>query len=216
MYGVVGPTGGDPFPTHGGVALLSYTWEDDAQKFSGYEHRELALMLVERLEEYLRRAGLPGFRRFMLDPGLEAAGAFTVFQWSAQPSYHGAAKAYQAGIENMNYSLLTYNATFAKRSNLYFAGDGYSLESGWMEPALRMALDATLHLLHNDPNAALNDPGCCGFHFATNYAPLATGPLGAAAAQRTRRLGKQTLSQVHGEERTPATRDTPVGCCAIS
>jgi tryptophan 2-monooxygenase len=44
---------------------------------------------------------------------------------------------------------LTYNQKYSAKSQLYFAGEGFSVEGGWTEPALRGALDAVVHLLQN-------------------------------------------------------------------
>eukprot|EP00656_Telonema_subtile_P001923 TRINITY_DN10834_c0_g1_i1.p1 TRINITY_DN10834_c0_g1~~TRINITY_DN10834_c0_g1_i1.p1 ORF type:complete len:165 (+),score=17.55 TRINITY_DN10834_c0_g1_i1:84-578(+) len=112
-----------------------------------------------------------------------------VWQWSKQPSYHGCAKAYQSGIENLNFSLLTHNKRTwtkgARRNRLYFAGDAYSLESGWMEPAQRMSADAVLNLLNQDPDTDLNSPG--GFKFDKDY--VTCFAMSNEASQRTMQLG---------------------------
>eukprot|EP00164_Ancoracysta_twista_P025741 GFYU01049625.1.p1 GENE.GFYU01049625.1~~GFYU01049625.1.p1 ORF type:complete len:139 (+),score=1.38 GFYU01049625.1:2-418(+) len=109
----------------------------------------------------------PKFADFMLDPTLKSPGSYTVWQWSKQPSYHGCAKAYQTGIEDLSFALLTHNRTNARRSRLYFAGDAYSMESGWMEPAQRMSLDAVLNLLNHDEDVKMGRPH--GFDFAADY-----------------------------------------------
>ena len=48
---------------------------------------------------------------------------------------------------NENYALLSYNEKHSKDSALYFAGDGYSLESGWLEPAMRGAINSVCHII---------------------------------------------------------------------
>jgi tryptophan 2-monooxygenase len=50
---------------------------------------------------------------------------------------------------NENYALLRYNQNYSANSGLYFAGEAFSLEGGWTEPALRSALDAVIHAIAN-------------------------------------------------------------------
>ena len=212
VYGLVAPTSTDPYPTTGGVALISYTWEDDAQKFMAYESADLVKMMLKRVEELF--AAFPSadskgrhrrkFSEFMLDPTLRTPGSYSVWQWSKQPSYHGCAKAYQTGIENLSFSLLTHNSTDAQRSRLYFAGDAYSMESGWMEPAQRMSVDAVLNLLNHDPDTQMGRP--LGFDFECDY--LHPAPISSHQSSLTRPLGI-TSSADHSS--SAAESKTPLG-----
>jgi tryptophan 2-monooxygenase len=64
---------------------------------------------------------------------------------------------------------LTYNQQYSKNSGLYFAGEAYSVEGGWTEPALRLGLDAALHLIFNTGGVFMN-----GFNFKTDYSTYNT------------------------------------------
>jgi tryptophan 2-monooxygenase len=100
-----------------------------------------------------------------------------VFQWTVQPTYHGCAKLYRQRGWEQCYDLLTYNQTYSAASNLYFAGESYSVEGGWTEPALRSAIDAVIHLINNSGGTFNN-----GFTFAnypaynTSFTPKETYP----------------------------------------
>jgi tryptophan 2-monooxygenase len=48
-----------------------------------------------------------------------------------------------------NHALVAYNETHSAKSKLYLAGEAYAIDGGWVESAMRMGLDAVLHLLHN-------------------------------------------------------------------
>ncbi len=73
----------------------------------------------------------------------------TVIRRSREPYYHGAAKLYRPHAWGQNFPLLAYNQDHSATSGLYFAGEGYSVEGGWTEPAVRSALDAVMHLINN-------------------------------------------------------------------
>lgn len=174
--------------TDAGIALISYTWEDDAQKFLAYKDEQaLALMLVKKVNEVLARSNIAHtIQDFMVDPSLNQPGSFSVWRWSLQPQYHGCARANQAGIENLSSLLLTFNSTYAAQSQLYFAGDAYSQESGWLEPAFRLGTDAALNLVYNDPDCTKQTFGGA-FNFSTDYTIGLT--VSSDMAQRTKNLG---------------------------
>jgi tryptophan 2-monooxygenase len=149
MYGYA--YGNDP-----GVLLASYTWEDDADKILAETatveaRREFGERCIRKLDHILRKASLlpsgkyESMRDFLADP-VEAR----VFQWRLQPDYRGCAKLYRARSWDDDYALLSYNQEKSGSSGLYLAGEGYSVEGGWTEPALRMALDAVIHLVRNN------------------------------------------------------------------
>ncbi len=140
-----------------GVLLLSYTWEDDANKLLALsknpdEKAFLAqqclgflddiLLSCENIQERISR---------YVDTSQPV-----VFQWALQPTYRGCAKLYRETSYNENFALLTYNQNFAKQSGVYFAGEAYSLEGGWTEPAIRLGIDAVLNLM-NDTGATFNN-----------------------------------------------------------
>lgn len=138
-----------------GVLLLSYTWEDDANKLdSEPDDAELAQRALATLDEITMVGS--GERISTYVDGSVA----TVFRWSRQSTYHGCAKLYRQRSWAMDYELLAHNQDWAKKSGLYFAGEGYSVEGGWTEPALRLALDAVIHIINDHGGKFLN-----GFSF---------------------------------------------------
>jgi tryptophan 2-monooxygenase len=130
---------GDP-----GVLLASYTWEDDALKLVPYTNAEVAQMVLDELD-----------RITFTTLGQKVSQYFTnvndavVFQWTEQLGYNGCAKLYRQRFWTQNYALLAYNQQYSQQSRLYLAGESYSVEGGWTEPALRAALDAVIRLIQN-------------------------------------------------------------------
>lgn len=145
-----------------GVLLLSYTWEDDANKLLALNHetatlkasnRALAQKCLKELDNLLLSCVNIQTR---ISPYVDNREP-TVIQWSKKPSYRGCAKLYRETSWNTDYLLLRYNQEMSARSNLYFAGEAFSVEGGWLEPALRSALDAVIHLIENTNGEFLND-----------------------------------------------------------
>lgn len=127
-----------------GALLLSYTWEDDATKLDTNESDEhLAKRCLLKLDRILVSCGKPPISSYV-DTTRPA-----VIHWSRVPNTRGCAKLYRAGSERGNKAILQHNQCNGKQSGLYFAGEGYSVEGGWTEPAMRMALDAVLHIIRN-------------------------------------------------------------------
>lgn len=129
-----------------GVLLVSYTWEDDATKLLSIPAEEaLAARCLAELDQIcMRSTGI----HTRISPCVDTHHP-VVIHWSRQPTYAGCSKLYRERMWNENRALLAYNQNHSARSSLYFAGDAYSLTSGWLEPALRSAVDATLHILMN-------------------------------------------------------------------
>lgn len=131
-----------------GVLLASYTWEDGANKFlPDMDKKELAKLCLQKLDEILMRCkniGQPVSQ--YVDTGKDPV----VIQWSEQETYRGCAKLYRETCWPDDYALLTYNQKYSAKSQLYFAGEGFSVQGGWTEPALRGALDAVVYLVHNN------------------------------------------------------------------
>lgn len=123
--------------------LASYTWEDDASKLLSLDDKTVAEMVLAELETVTTSTVGESIRQY-----IDASGA-VVFQWTMQPTYHGCAKLYRQRNWRQCYDLLAYNQTYAKASNIYFAGESYGTEGGWTEPALRTAMDAVIHLVNN-------------------------------------------------------------------
>ncbi len=130
-------------PSDPGALLASYTWEDDALKLLPYNDAQLAERVLGELDNILTSTVGKSIRPYV------NANDAVVFQWSLQPTYHGCAKLYRQRNWTQDYSLLAYNQQHSAGSRLYFAGENYSVEGGWTEPALRLALDAVIRLIKN-------------------------------------------------------------------
>ena len=129
-----------------GVLLVSYTWEDDANKFLASEDDEgLARELLNKLDDILRNCSNIGVP---ISPYVNTSQP-VVIQWAKQPSYRGCAKLYRERTEDENYTLLRYNQERSKHTNIYFAGEAFSVTGGWTEPAFRSALDAVIHIIND-------------------------------------------------------------------
>lgn len=136
-----------------GVLLVSYSWEDDANKFLAETDNEaFAKKCLEELDRLLMRSQNIGIR---ISQYVDTEKP-TVIQWSKRPSYRGCAYLYREITWNENYALLRYNQTYSQNSHLYLAGEAFSVEGGWTEPALRGGLDATIHLIRNTEGEFLN------------------------------------------------------------
>jgi tryptophan 2-monooxygenase len=142
-----------------GVLLVSYTWEDDANKLlADVDDESLARELLGGLDDTLTGCDNVKAR---ISPYVDQSRP-VVIQWARTPWYRGCAKLYRARSWDEDYALLRYNQDYSSESGLTFAGEGYSVEGGWMEPALRGGLDAVLHVIHNTGGTLLN-----GFDFRT-------------------------------------------------
>jgi tryptophan 2-monooxygenase len=141
-----------------GVLLVSYTWEDDANKLlADGDDIALAEALLAELDEILM--GCTNVAR-PISTYIDRSRP-KVIQWARKPSYRGCAKLYRERSWDDDYALLRYNQDYSRNSHLYFAGEAFTVEGGWTEPALRCALDAVIHLIHNVGGAFLN-----GFKFS--------------------------------------------------
>ena len=147
-------------PNDPGVILVSYTWEDDATKLESDDDATLGARCINELDRIcLQTLGTT------ISQYVDLSQPATVIHWEQQPTYRACAKLYREMSFDMDYSLLTFNQNQSASSGIYFAGEGYSVEGGWTEPALQSALDAVLNLLNNT-GATFSVPG---FDFATNY-----------------------------------------------
>jgi monoamine oxidase len=159
IYGIAVTTATRSDP---GVILVSYTWEDDAMKLeASRDDATLAHKCLAELDRILVRCeniGRP------ISPYVDTSKPPVVIHWERQPSYRGCAKLYRERSWNLDYALLTYNQQCSKASGLYFAGEAYSIEGGWTEPALRSGLDAVLRVIYHTGGTFLN-----GFAFETDY-----------------------------------------------
>jgi tryptophan 2-monooxygenase len=122
--------------------LLSYTWEDDATKLASFSDRDLVQRCADELDRILLRCQNV---QAAISPHLDLENA-RVQRWSTDPNALGCARLYRAGTYDDAVSLLRYNRDYGAVSGLYFAGEAYSVDAGWTEPALRGAIDAVIHL----------------------------------------------------------------------
>jgi tryptophan 2-monooxygenase len=159
LQGVYSYAAGDTDP---GVILVSYTWEDDANKFlaQGFDP-SLATGLLNLLDSILLRCTNI---QEAISPYVDTSQPPVIMQWSLMPTYLACAKLYHERSWDLDYALLRYNQTFSNASGIYFAGEGFSVEGGWTEPALRGALDAALHVIKNSGGTFVS-----GFDFAQDY-----------------------------------------------
>ncbi|MEM7255716.1 MAG: FAD-dependent oxidoreductase, partial [Pseudomonadota bacterium] len=127
-----------------GVLLASYTWEDDSLKLLPFSEQELVDLVTKELSRITRETVREDITDYIHEHQP------VTLQWIEQQGYSGCAKLYRQGDEALNEIDLAYNQEYASRSRLYFAGENYSVEGGWTEPALRSALDGVLRLLHHE------------------------------------------------------------------
>jgi tryptophan 2-monooxygenase len=139
-YAVTTPRIADP-----GVVLLSYTWDKLSEGLLGEsDDGALVSRCIATLDQMLKQGGISGKISDYVDERQSA-----VIHWYRQPTIRGAGRLYRAGIAQPNHALLRYNETHSAKSKLYLAGEAYAIDGGWVESAMRMSLDAVLHLLHN-------------------------------------------------------------------
>jgi tryptophan 2-monooxygenase len=152
-YGVTTPAISDP-----GVLLASYTWEDDANKLlASIDEEALAQRCLDKLDDILRES-----KNRLISPYVSRDQPKVIF-WAKMPTYRGCAKLTRSRSWDYDYSLLRYNQEHSAKSRIYLAGEAYSVEGGWTEPALRMALDAVIHIGMNT-----------GAKFVTGFNPNST------------------------------------------
>jgi monoamine oxidase len=144
-----------------GVLLASYTWEDDALRLLPYTNAEVAAMVLAELDRITTSTLGKDQTVSQYVTDLNDA---VVFQWSQQTGYNGCAKLYRQRNWSQNYALLAYNQQFSNNSLLYLAGETFSVEGGWTEPALRMALDAVIRIIQNSGGSFVP-----GFDVANDY-----------------------------------------------
>lgn len=125
--------------------LLSYTWEDDATKLAAFSDGELVEKCVQELDRILLRCSNVGSR---ISPFIDAANA-RVQRWVTDRNALGCAKLYRAGTYQDAVGLMSYNRDYSSQSGLYFAGESFSVDAGWTEPAMRGAVDAVINLCTN-------------------------------------------------------------------
>jgi tryptophan 2-monooxygenase len=126
-----------------GVILASYTWEDDSLKLLPFDQQKLVDLVLTKLRQITVETVQQDITEYIVKD------APVMIQWINEPTYDGCAKLYRQRDEGANFIDLSYNQDFGSQSHLYFAGENYSVEGGWTEPALRSALDGVMQLLHH-------------------------------------------------------------------
>ncbi|HLP56073.1 MAG TPA: FAD-dependent oxidoreductase [Fluviicola sp.] len=127
-----------------GVVLASYTWEDDSLKLLPFDEKELSRIVMSKLRQItMETVGQDITEHF------DHSKPVTI-QWIEQPTYVGCAKLYRTRNQDSNMLDLSYNQNYSAESKLYFAGENYSVEGGWTEPALRSGLDCVMQYLHHN------------------------------------------------------------------
>ncbi|MCY4313142.1 MAG: FAD-dependent oxidoreductase, partial [Gammaproteobacteria bacterium] len=152
-----------------GVLLVSYTWEDDATKLLAIDDGYIGQFLLNKLDEICQSTLEESIIQYV-----DTSSDPTIIHWSTRSYYNGCAKLYRQRNWALNYALLTYNQVHSNSSKIYFAGENYSVEGGWTEPALRMALDATINILKNSNGTFNNgfDPNANYPQYDTTFAPV--------------------------------------------
>lgn len=162
-----------------GVLLASYTWEDDASKLLALDEASVKKLVLDTLDQVTGSTVGEKISDYVVREG------GVVFQWSLQPTYSGCAKLYRQRNWEMNYDLLAYNQEHGASSRMYFAGESYSVEGGWTEPAQRLALDAVIRLIHDSGGSFHNGFGFSDYpRFDTGFAPPSQYPPGNIPAAR--------------------------------
>lgn len=146
-------------PDDQGAILASYTWEDDSLKLLPYSVEELSDLVLAKLREIT--VGTVGVD---VTKYIDASHPVHI-QWITERHYHGCSKLYRERNWDENFAVMSYNQEHSASSGLYFAGENYSLEGGWTEPALRTAIDAVLHVVRN-AGGTFTHPD---FDFARDY-----------------------------------------------
>ena len=146
-----------------GVLLASYTWEDDATKFVADTDSDatLAEFILDELDKITDESVGEKISDYV-----DTAYPATVIHWALEPSYRGCAKLYRNRNERLNNTLLAYNHNSGKEPRLFLAGENYSVEGGWTEPALRTAMDAAIRIIKVTGGTFNN-----GFDYDKDYHP---------------------------------------------
>lgn len=154
-----------------GILLLSYTWWRDATKLVGYDDQELINLAVKEADRMLGNCNNMGnyrisnYVKFTKDQFGNINYKGWVHHWELQKNYKGAARLYDQRTWKHTQVPMMYNQHYSRKSKLYFAGEGYHVDAGWVEPAFRTAIDSVLRIfLHNQIEIQTKD-----FKFERDY-----------------------------------------------
>lgn len=144
-----------------GVLLVSYTWEDDATKLGLYDNKELVERCLKEVDRILLRCtNIKKSISSYVDKSQPV-----IVHWEKERFIQGCAKLYRPGAWAETQGLLAYNQEYSAKSGLYLSGEGFSVDGGWTEPSLRMALDAVMHVVVNSGGEFQNK----NFNFERDY-----------------------------------------------
>lgn len=137
-----------------GVLLCSYTWEDDSNKMlsavTEADRQAQAWKCLATLDQVMTSTGYPPMSNYV-----DETSPPVVWHWEEQNYYRSCAKLYRSGCFDWDYAQLSWNQNQAGTRGVYFAGEFASLEGGWIEPAMRGAIDAVVHLISNTCGTAV-------------------------------------------------------------
>lgn len=142
-----------------GVLLASYTWEDDSLKLLPFDIDKLSALVLAELKRITMTTVGQDIVQY-----IDHTQPVTI-QWISEQYYIGCSKLYRTRNQAENELDLSYNQDYSADSHLYFAGENYSVEGGWTEPALRSGMDCVMQYLNNN-GATFSDSS---FDFAVDY-----------------------------------------------
>jgi tryptophan 2-monooxygenase len=145
-----------------GVLLASYTWEDNTHNLSSSDKDTLGAACLKELDKILKKSPWPeakkrGISDFVAKDPTTGQPKAKVWSWLGEEYYGGCAKIPSPRSWRDDYNFLVFNQKYSRRTGLYLAGEGRSVEGGWLEPALRSALDAVIHIICNTTGGGLPD-----------------------------------------------------------
>ena len=150
-----------------GTVMLSYTWEGDASKLLQYsndphEFGKICLNTLDTLQSNTKKLEDKPKLSSCVDQSRPVA-----IHWGTEKFYGGCSKLYRPYTEKRNMCEIAWNQFYGSKTGLYFAGEAFSLDGGWTEPAMRMAIDAVIHIIQNTKSAKFRDD--LNFDFERDY-----------------------------------------------
>ncbi|PPU37285.1 NAD(P)/FAD-dependent oxidoreductase [Xanthomonas arboricola] len=151
-----------------GVVLLSYTWEDDANKLLGFhDKRQRCQFLTEELAKIL-----PQFARHLIPADDDYERNVIQHDWLLDPYSAGAFKLNYPGTdiysERLFFQFQSAN-DIATDSGLYLAGCGCSFTGGWIEGAIQTGLNSACAVIRSVGGKLLPDNPLDGIRRVYRY-----------------------------------------------
>ena len=138
-----------------GVICLSYTWNDDAQKWLSLPIGDRVELMLHNLKQIYPELDL---RRHII-------GEPITMSWEANPNFMGAFKGNLPGHYRYQYQLFSHfiqDSLPPHQRGIFVVGDDISWTAGWTEGAVTTALNAVSGLLrHFGGGAPADNPGPC-------------------------------------------------------